>query len=459
MAIKYRIHPAIGVARVGDSPDDFFIGPEAPGVPPTLNKPDGSSAQPGKYKDQQHKIKRQGARFRIYEYTEDDAGVVTKVREISGAEAQIEWEVHLANRKPAEKTRFFAVPANSRTPRNKEVKDRSKLIIDPGPQRISGVNQPMKTLHGTFMDTVNVKLGDLLTDGGGRLIVLGGHGKSQSDDGRRLSESDDDFADNDGWCDDTSDGAVRATVTLNGSNEKIAADPAWVIVAPPDFAPPLQNVVTLYDVVYDVAAKFDSSLAVTDATRVSFTTDVYPILRRVCSMHWVSDFAAQGHAGGSSGDFTSHVNELARNDPNDSRRNRDLSEIAGSETPRHRRHAEAGDLQQNPGDFPDRCAIRADAAMGRRKVFGGLARRRTRADAARQVAGDGSATRARSRGPGIMRRRTFLSRDRSRPDHARRKSRCKDLREKATVPHQYQSASRHADRKDGRALASRLLCL
>ena len=27
-----RIHPAIGVARVGDS-DQFFIGPESPGVP------------------------------------------------------------------------------------------------------------------------------------------------------------------------------------------------------------------------------------------------------------------------------------------------------------------------------------------------------------------------------------------------------------------------------------------
>jgi hypothetical protein len=86
---------------LGDSTDDFFIGPEAPGVPPTLNKPDGSSAQPGKCKDQQHKIKRQGARFRIYEYTEEAAGVMTKVREITGTEVQIEWEVHLANRKAA----------------------------------------------------------------------------------------------------------------------------------------------------------------------------------------------------------------------------------------------------------------------------------------------------------------------------------------------------------------------
>jgi hypothetical protein len=319
MPIKYRIHPAIGIARVGDSPDDFFVGPEAPGVAPTLNKPDGSSSQPGKYKDRMHRIKRQGARFRVYEYTEGPTGAVTKVREITAAEAQIEWEVHLANRKAAEKTRFS--PVGSKTPRNKEVTDRSKLIIDPRPQRISGANQPTKALRGKFMDTVNVKLGDLLTDGEGRLIVLGGHGHSGSHDGRPLRGKPEDFADNDGWCDDTSDGAVSATIKLNGSNEKIAADPAWVIVAPPDFAPHLQNVVTLYDVVYGVAATLDRSLAVTDATRVSFTNDIYPILRRVSNVHWVSDLAAAGHAEESAGHFVSRVNELARNDPQDNRRN------------------------------------------------------------------------------------------------------------------------------------------
>jgi len=29
----YKIHPAIGVARVGNSPTAFFIGPEKPGMP------------------------------------------------------------------------------------------------------------------------------------------------------------------------------------------------------------------------------------------------------------------------------------------------------------------------------------------------------------------------------------------------------------------------------------------
>ena len=129
--------------------------------------------------------------------------MVTKVREITGAEAQIEWEVHLANRKAA-------APKFNGTGRRNAGKPESDLIIDAGPQRISGANQAMKKLHGTFMQTMDVQLGDLLTDAAGRLIVLGGHGKSQS-----LPQSPlEDFADNDGWCDDVADGPVRATIRL-----------------------------------------------------------------------------------------------------------------------------------------------------------------------------------------------------------------------------------------------------
>ena len=40
MPISYRIHPGIGVARVGDSTDDYFLGPESPGVRSTLIKAD-----------------------------------------------------------------------------------------------------------------------------------------------------------------------------------------------------------------------------------------------------------------------------------------------------------------------------------------------------------------------------------------------------------------------------------
>ena len=50
-----RIYPSIGVARLGDSLDQFFVGPEAPGCPPN---PDGG------FKDPEGRIKRQAARFR-----------------------------------------------------------------------------------------------------------------------------------------------------------------------------------------------------------------------------------------------------------------------------------------------------------------------------------------------------------------------------------------------------------
>src|SRR5262245_57272176 len=276
MPVRYRIHPAIGIARVGDSPDEFFIGPEAPGVAPTLTKPGDTSAPRG-YKDAQRRIKRQGARFRIYAYTLDAAGAETQVQEVTARDARIEWEVHLANRKASSSTMDGGRRRNAGA-------SEADLIIDPGPQRIAGASQPMTKVGGTFMKTVAVKLGDLLTDAAGRLIVLGGHGVSQSLPGAKLV----DFADNDGWCDDVADGPVRATVRLHGSTEVIAADPAWVIVAPPDFAPLLENVVTLYDAVYNVMARLDPRLAVSDSTSVSFTRDIYPVLRRVSNLHWVS---------------------------------------------------------------------------------------------------------------------------------------------------------------------------
>jgi hypothetical protein len=309
MPVKYRIHPAIGIARVGDSPDDYFIGPEAPGVAPTLNKPDGSSAQAGKYKDSQRRIKRQGARFRIYEYTEDAAGTVTGVREITAAEATIEWEVHLANRKAA-------APVFNGHGRRNAGKPESDLVIDAGAQRISGANQPMQKLGGKFMRT-DVELGALLTDNAGHLIVLGGHGKSQSPEGRPLSDKDEDFADNDGWCDDVADGPVRATVQLTGRTASVVADPAWLIVAPPDFAPAIGNVVTLYDAVYNVMAHFDPRLAVGDASKISFTRDIYPILRRVSYLQWVSSVAADQHGHGGPNCFIELLSTLSSNKPQD----------------------------------------------------------------------------------------------------------------------------------------------
>jgi len=78
--MSVAVHPAIGIARVGNSADSFFFAPELPGAIPVA--PDG-------FKDAAGAIARQAARFRIYGY--DAAGDV--VGEITGADATIAWTV------------------------------------------------------------------------------------------------------------------------------------------------------------------------------------------------------------------------------------------------------------------------------------------------------------------------------------------------------------------------------
>ena len=169
--------------------------------------------------------------------------------------------------------------------------------------------------QGSSDHAIEVRLGDVLTDHAGRLIVLGGFGKSQSVASKPEQQKIGNFADNDDWCDDVSDGPVGASLQLNGATEKNEVDPAWVIAAPPDFAPPMQNVITLYDVVYNIMARFDPSLRVSDSSRVSFSRDIYPIFRRVFNMHWTSDVAAGAHGPDSDAFFVAHLQNLSTNKP------------------------------------------------------------------------------------------------------------------------------------------------
>ena len=100
--------------------------------------------------------------------------------------------------------------------------------------------------------TEPLKLGTLRIDSGGRLLVLGGHGHAGTLIGADLEAGNNDYANRDGWYDDMSDGPVEAAVTLN-DGRRFKAMTAWVIVAPPKFAPEVQSVVTLYDTLYQVA--------------------------------------------------------------------------------------------------------------------------------------------------------------------------------------------------------------
>ncbi len=277
----YRIHPAIGIARLGSSTkaDGWFLGPEVPG-----------QVFAGPFKDGPGSIKRQGARFRIFEY---QGGV--PVREIKAADAKITWKVHLVNRKAEGPVFPPSTPPKRRNP-TVPAPDRWKLIIDAKEQQIDGVSAGPLPLKGEFLGK-DVPLGDLRTDGDGRLIVLGGFGKSFSPAGLPLTG----LFNNDGWCDDAADGPVSATVEIGG--KKVDVDPAWVVVGPPDYAPAIDNVISLFDVIYEASyLKFghvDPRLA---AGHPSFTHHVFPFLQRAADVYWV--YAQAGpHRPRRGGDF------------------------------------------------------------------------------------------------------------------------------------------------------------
>ena len=271
--VKAVIYPPIGIARVGNSADEWFIGPETPEPP---------AAPLGFYRDKNGALKRQAARFRIY-------GVNARgeiLREITGADdATISWTVELANTKSAWYGFQLAldIPEAASAPptnlRNAAVSDRSQLAILPGPRQVSGRNAtPAQFDSGTFMGK-KVYLGEIFTDAAGRLVVLGGHGHSSSYDGSYAIT----FANNEGWYDDVSDGPVKATVTLGGVPLEVT--PAWVVVAPPNYGPMRKSVRTMWDLMRDVAIKAGM---LAKPARPSFTHEILPIFVRLSGLQWVN---------------------------------------------------------------------------------------------------------------------------------------------------------------------------
>ena len=294
MAItKIRIHPAIGVARLGNSPDDYFIGPEIPGIHPDVRV----------YRDRKQFLKRQAARFRLYAYDEKDE-LIGEISRRDPAVKSIEWVVHLKNAKAAGR-RFEGILHQKSRLRNARY-SRKSLVIDGTATCIQGLEQLQDIYGKTFMNrkfSPPLKLGTLRTDSEGRLLVLGGHGRSGTLTGSNLEKKFDDFANHDSWFDDTSDGSVRATVTWTrkGKALKTEAEAAWVLVAPPKYAPSLQSVVTLYDVLYQLALDRGllksqrQSRELSPRATPSFMNDIYPILRRAYEMRWVWARADVGH--------------------------------------------------------------------------------------------------------------------------------------------------------------------
>jgi hypothetical protein len=271
--VEYAIHPAIGIARVGNSPESF-IAPELPGEAPFA---------PGGFKDASGAIKRQAVRFRIYGYN----AAKVPVREITAADAEIRWSVHVANRKAAwyEFSTAMDIPA-AEPARLRNIKyegsARQDLVIDPGERTISGINvEGVLFDGGTFLGE-RIDLGDLSTDGHGRLIVKGAMGNAFNPTGNDLTT----FANNTGWCDDIADGPVRATIRIDGQD--IQAKSAWVASTPPNYGP---SILTGFTTMYDVAEGVMIDKGWLRQGEVSFTAHVLPLFLRIADMQWVNEGA------------------------------------------------------------------------------------------------------------------------------------------------------------------------
>lgn len=308
--MQLSIHPSIGVARLGNSTTELCLSPDQIGGLPFDCDEHGNLTGPIKeFKDAKGLIKRQGQPFKIFDENQNE--ITLDSEHIKS----IEWTVHLANKKAAwyqfselEGNLLFG-PENSYENRgvplrNPDTTDRQTLIIDPGPRTILGKNQsiafdkenvpnryparfpPSKVKYGLPVE----KLGDLLTDDKGRLIVFGGYGHAGGNE--PLTS----YGGSNTWHDDISDGTVYCTVTDTDDNEyKLSA---WVIIGSPDFAPEIVNISTLSDTMFDVGVRnFDLDPDMYSKTTgewntsfiVDFKRDILPIINRISRYQWVSN--------------------------------------------------------------------------------------------------------------------------------------------------------------------------
>ena len=297
MQTKYKIHPAIGVARLGNS-ESFYIGPESLSALPidcnaqgdAVTDANGNEQPISTFRDSDGRIKRQAARFRMFMYDDKNPDgvelvVQDKKRGINGTVIQglqgsgelidIQWVVWMANKKSAwyefhelqgEHGYIDPPPAL----RNADVQNRQALVIDPGPILIEGAHATAEMARGrnpqytqSFPPPLTPasidSLGSVRTDKDHRLLVVGAYGNSGSMRSGLGEPQITEYANNDGWFDDISDGPVTAVLYYEGSNGRPVAvqitDPAWCIVGYPRFAPQIPDLITLDDLIYDLSVR------------------------------------------------------------------------------------------------------------------------------------------------------------------------------------------------------------
>ena len=275
---KLKIHPSIGVARIGNHPTEFFTGPEVPNGFIKADEIDGFKTEDAADANIL-KIKRQGARFRVFAYFDDGT-----VAELNSDNAEITWRVKIANTK-ARSEIFHEVekiprPHPSRNDFVENEIDRKGLGLEPKEINISGNNGSqvfekvkfsVKETTGEILSSKEFSLGECKTDEKGRLIVLGGIGNTGSVKKVQLTN----YANNDYWYDDIADGYVKASVKIKETGESLEALDAWVLCVPPKYVPQLRTIVTLYDTLLN--KHLEDSLIQAEAIP-KFYRDIFPII-------------------------------------------------------------------------------------------------------------------------------------------------------------------------------------
>ncbi|MGH7867120.1 MAG: LodA/GoxA family CTQ-dependent oxidase, partial [Candidatus Dormibacteraceae bacterium] len=171
----FRVHPVIGIARVGNS-EEYYLGPETMAGMPSPTNPtitgglpirNGTESDPitsGDLRDRSGALKRQAARFRIFAYPQEKeesypAGTGQEIRigtTVSGKKVRdIIWTVHLANKKANSYVLNDSLGLHLYEPEHKKqriLRNRvegadpnderrlRRMVIDAGPRAISGAN-------------------------------------------------------------------------------------------------------------------------------------------------------------------------------------------------------------------------------------------------------------------------------------------------------------------------------
>ena len=326
MPTVYRIHPGIGIARLGNSPDSFCISPEKPAALPIDCDENGNPLLVGgsevpvvRFKDAEGRMKRQAARFQVYVYDDQSPNgrPLKKGDPIEGGGnfgelLDIQWQVYIANKKPSWYQFQQLTGEHGYLPdhprRNASITEpeaRLRLMIDPGPRAVDGTANRRQKIdrHGgnifgtTFPPELKPNsidtLGEILTDDSGRLLVLGGHGNSGTFSYEDFGQPRiDNYANNDGWFDDTSDGPVMARLVMKSSEvDRLrfidVEYPAWVVVGYPAYAPEILDMITANDVIEDMGVREFATRTDIYGTVGTFDnpTQIDP-LDRSALLHW-----------------------------------------------------------------------------------------------------------------------------------------------------------------------------